>query len=62
MTRKMKPQTAHGILRVIAFVLPCIGVQISNSLSEKNFHDCPAVSWRKNAITVTESQRVEIAG
>jgi multiple antibiotic resistance protein len=28
MTRKIKPQTAHGILRVVAFVLLCIGVQI----------------------------------
>jgi multiple antibiotic resistance protein len=28
-TRRMSPQTAHGILRVIAFVLLCIGVQIT---------------------------------
>jgi multiple antibiotic resistance protein len=28
-TRKVKPQTVHGILRVIAFVLLCIGVQIA---------------------------------
>jgi multiple antibiotic resistance protein len=28
-TRKIAPQTIHGILRVIAFVLLCIGVQIS---------------------------------
>jgi multiple antibiotic resistance protein len=28
-TRKISPQTVHGILRVIAFVLLCIGVQIS---------------------------------
>ena len=27
-TRKISPQTAHGIQRVIAFVLLCIGVQI----------------------------------
>jgi multiple antibiotic resistance protein len=27
-TQKIKPQTVHGILRVIAFVLLCIGVQI----------------------------------
>jgi multiple antibiotic resistance protein len=27
-TRKIAPQTVHGILRVIAFVLLCIGVQI----------------------------------
>jgi len=27
-TRKISPQTVHGILRVIAFVLLCIGVQI----------------------------------
>jgi multiple antibiotic resistance protein len=28
-TAKISPQTAHGILRVIAFVLLCIGVQIT---------------------------------
>jgi multiple antibiotic resistance protein len=28
-TRKIAPSTAHGILRVIAFILLCIGVQIS---------------------------------
>ena len=28
-TRHISPQTAHGILRVIAFVLLCIGVQIT---------------------------------
>ena len=28
-TEKIAPQTVHGILRVIAFVLLCIGVQIS---------------------------------
>ncbi|MBW4027616.1 MAG: MarC family protein [Acidobacteria bacterium] len=28
-TRKISPQTAHGILRVIAFLLLCIGVQIA---------------------------------
>jgi len=28
-TRHIPPQTAHGILRIIAFVLLCIGVQIS---------------------------------
>lgn len=28
-TSKVSPQTAHGILRVIAFVLLCIGVQIT---------------------------------
>jgi multiple antibiotic resistance protein len=27
-TRRIRPQTAHGILRVIAFLLMCIGVQI----------------------------------
>jgi multiple antibiotic resistance protein len=33
-TRKIPAQTAHGILRVIAFVLLCIGVQIAkNGLS-----------------------------
>jgi multiple antibiotic resistance protein len=33
-TLKIRPQTAHGILRVIAFVLLCIGVQIAkNGLS-----------------------------
>ena len=28
-TRRISPQTAHGILRIIAFVLLCIGVQIT---------------------------------
>lgn len=28
-TRKISPQTIHGILRVIAFILLCIGVQIA---------------------------------
>jgi multiple antibiotic resistance protein len=28
-TRKISPQTAHGIVRVIAFLLLCIGVQIT---------------------------------
>jgi multiple antibiotic resistance protein len=28
-TAHISPQTAHGILRIIAFVLFCIGVQIS---------------------------------
>jgi len=28
-TAYINPQTAHGILRVIAFVLLCIGVQIT---------------------------------
>jgi multiple antibiotic resistance protein len=28
-TARVQPQTAHGILRVIAFLLICIGVQIS---------------------------------
>jgi multiple antibiotic resistance protein len=28
-TQRISPQTAHGILRVIAFVLLCIGVQIT---------------------------------
>ena len=33
-TRKISPQTAHGIVRVIAFLLFCIGVQITwNGLS-----------------------------
>lgn len=33
-TRKIAPSTAHGILRVIAFILLCIGVQIAwNGLS-----------------------------
>jgi multiple antibiotic resistance protein len=27
-TARIRPETAHGILRVIAFVLLCIGVQI----------------------------------
>ena len=27
-TRRISPQTAHGILRIVAFVLLCIGVQI----------------------------------
>jgi multiple antibiotic resistance protein len=30
-TQKISPQTAHGILRVIAFVLLCIGVQIAKN-------------------------------
>lgn len=35
LTRAIPPSTAHGILRVIAFILLCIGVQISwNGLSE----------------------------
>jgi multiple antibiotic resistance protein len=34
-TERVSPQTAHGILRVIAFVLLCIGVQItSNGVQE----------------------------
>ena len=34
-TRKISPSTAHGILRVIAFILLCIGVQIAwNGFSE----------------------------
>ena len=28
-TERISPQTAHGILRIVAFVLLCIGVQIS---------------------------------
>jgi len=28
-TARIRPQTAHGVLRVIAFVLMCIGVQIT---------------------------------
>lgn len=33
-TRKISPATAHGILRVVAFILVCIGVQIAwNGLS-----------------------------
>ena len=28
-TARMSPQTAHGILRIVAFVLLCIGVQIT---------------------------------
>jgi multiple antibiotic resistance protein len=30
-TSRVSPQTAHGILRVIAFVLLCIGVQIAST-------------------------------
>jgi multiple antibiotic resistance protein len=34
-TRKISPGTAHGILRVVAFILLCIGVQIAwNGVSE----------------------------
>jgi multiple antibiotic resistance protein len=34
-TRSISPSTAHGILRVVAFILLCIGVQIAwNGLSE----------------------------
>jgi multiple antibiotic resistance protein len=33
-TKKIPPSTAHGILRVIAFILLCIGIQIAwNGLS-----------------------------
>jgi multiple antibiotic resistance protein len=33
--RSISPSTAHGILRVVAFILLCIGVQIAwNGLSE----------------------------
>lgn len=28
-TKRIQPQTAHGILRIVAFVLLCIGVQIT---------------------------------
>jgi multiple antibiotic resistance protein len=28
-TKKIPPSTAHGILRVVAFILLCIGVQIA---------------------------------
>jgi multiple antibiotic resistance protein len=28
-TQKIAPETVHGILRVIAFILLCIGVQIA---------------------------------
>jgi multiple antibiotic resistance protein len=41
-TARVSPQTAHGILRVIAFVLLCIGVQITwngvESLLKAAFH------------------------
>jgi multiple antibiotic resistance protein len=30
-TERVSPQTAHGILRVVAFVLLCIGVQITSN-------------------------------
>ena len=30
-TEWVSPQTAHGILRVVAFVLLCIGVQITSN-------------------------------
>ena len=34
-TRIIPPSTAHGILRVVAFILLCIGVQIAwNGLAE----------------------------
>jgi multiple antibiotic resistance protein len=34
LTRAISPNTAHGVLRVIAFILLCIGVQIAwNGLS-----------------------------
>ena len=33
-TRRISPSTAHGILRVVAFILFCIGAQIAwNGLS-----------------------------
>jgi multiple antibiotic resistance protein len=31
LARRIAPQTVHGILRVIAFVLLCIGVQIATN-------------------------------
>jgi multiple antibiotic resistance protein len=35
LTKAIPPSTAHGILRVIAFILLCIGVQISwNGLAQ----------------------------
>jgi len=37
-TRKIAPQTVHGILRVIAFVVLCIGVQISRNGLEAMLH------------------------
>jgi multiple antibiotic resistance protein len=34
-TKVISPSTAHGILRVVAFILLCIGVQIAwNGLAE----------------------------
>jgi multiple antibiotic resistance protein len=34
LARRISPSTAHGILRIIAFILLCIGVQIAwNGLS-----------------------------
>jgi multiple antibiotic resistance protein len=34
-TKVIPPSTAHGILRVVAFILLCIGVQIAwNGLAE----------------------------
>jgi multiple antibiotic resistance protein len=30
-TTRISPQTSHGILRLIAFVLLCIGVQITSN-------------------------------
>ncbi len=33
-TSRISPETAHGVLRVIAFVLLCIGVQIMSNGTE----------------------------
>ena len=37
-TEKISPQTVQGILRVIAFVLLCIGVQIARNGLEAMIH------------------------
>jgi multiple antibiotic resistance protein len=33
-TERISPQTAHGMLRIVAFVLLCIGVQITSNGAE----------------------------
>ena len=40
-TQKIAPQTVHGILRVIAFVLLCIGVQIAKNGLEAMIQAAP---------------------
>jgi multiple antibiotic resistance protein len=41
-TAKISPQTAQGLLRIIAFVVLCIGVQIARNGLEAMLHVLPA--------------------